>query len=208
MIDFHAVTRSALDTTPLIETETATLDDASLLAMLESRLSDLDSQVGQITRTLQSKTAEAQRLGRQAQVLQAVRELLSDRAVRNDDGSFKLDAEVPGGFHVLCERLGIDDPNGWAEARDANGDHMLSVGEFLDAIQVDGGSLGAITSPEGLQLRAESLGEALRQCNSGNEQLMVRLQSTMQQRTQAVTMATNMLKALDEARDAVVGNLR
>jgi hypothetical protein len=30
----------------------------------------------------------------------------------------------------------------------------------------------------------------------------------MQQRTQIVQMATNMLKAGDEARDAVVGNLR
>jgi hypothetical protein len=78
----------------------------------------------------------------------------------------------------------------------------------MGRLTVGGQSMAGVTNREGLQLRADTLGEQIRECNSGNEQLMIKLQSAMQQRTQIVQMATNMLKAGDEARDAVVGNLR
>jgi hypothetical protein len=61
---------------------------------------------------------------------------------------------------------------------------------------------------DALQDQIDRLGEDLKRVNSGNEMLMVQLQSTMQQRTSVVQMSTNMLKSIDEGMDAIVGNLR
>jgi hypothetical protein len=188
------------------------LSDEAILLMLSTRLRDLDGQIGQLTRQLQNATAEAQRLGVEVQRLQAVRELVGHPSMVNSDGSFKGDELIDFGQLVaLAERLGIADPRAFVNAH-ATGMHgdarALTVADFLNHMSINGEPLTGTSSPEQLQRRSESLGEALRQCNSGNEQAMVRLQSVMQQRTQAVTLATNMLKANDEARDAVVGNLR
>jgi len=181
----------------------SSLDDDSLIAMLEARMGDLDEQVGQHMRVLEDRTAEAQRLGREIQRFQVIRELLS-REPHMDvaNGQLRLDQEID--IVLLAEtaaRLGV-------APFDTGGSGGVTVGELLGQVTVNGTSLSGVTSRETLQLRSENLSEGLRQCNSSNEQTMVRMQSAMQQRTQAVTMATNMLKALDESRDAVVGNLR
>lgn len=186
----------------------SSLDDDSLLLMLQTRMGDLDEQIGRHMRTLEDSTAEARRIGGEIQRFQAVRELLS-REPHMDvaTGQLRLDNEVDGGMLVaVAERLGLRVED--LHTLDTNGAGGVSVQELLDHVNIDGASLGGVTSRETLQLRSEDLSEALRQCNSTNEQTMVRMQSAMQQRTQAVTMATNMLKALDESRDAVVGNLR
>ncbi|GAB4203635.1 MAG: hypothetical protein OHK0013_17880 [Sandaracinaceae bacterium] len=190
--------------------EAAGLSDEAILLMLSTRLRDLDGQIGQLTRQLQNATAEAQRLGVEVQRLQAVRELLGQPHMV-DNGNLRLDERVElSQLEALANRLGIDARAFFnAFARGGEGeDRYLRVRDVLEHISINGESLADTQTVEQLQRRSESLGEALRQCNSGNEQAMVRLQSVMQQRTQAVTMATNMLKANDEARDAVVGNLR
>jgi hypothetical protein len=192
--------------------EAAGLSDEAILLMLSTRLRDLDGQIGQLTKQLQNATAEAQRLGVEVQRLQAVRELVGHPSMVNGDGSLKGDQFIDyGQLCALARRLGISNPDAFiaAHATGMDGDvPRLTVDDLLNNVSINGESLEGVTSTEHLQQRSESLGEALRQCNSGNEQAMVRLQSVMQQRTQAVTMATNMLKSNDEARDAVVGNLR
>ncbi len=181
----------------------SSLDDDSLLAMLESRMGDLDAQIGRHMRALEDRTAEAQRLGREIQSFQVVRELLS-REPHMDvaTGQLRLDREIDiTELADLAVRLGVT-------AFSNGGSGGVTVDELLGQVTINQSSLSGVTSRETLQLRSESLSEALRQCNSTNEQTMVRMQSAMQQRTQAVTMATNMLKAFDESRDAIVGNLR
>ncbi len=190
--------------------ESAGMSDEAVIAMLDSRLRDLDGQIGSYTRELQDRTVEAQRLGAEVTKLQAVRELLGNRALLNDDGSFNVDTEIDTNVMAeLADRLGIADPAAFIARFDTTDDgKALTVSQFLSGMSVNGESLIGMNHPNQLQQRSDSLGEALRECNSGNEQIMVRLQSAMQQRTQAVTMCTNLLKASDEARDAVVGNLR
>jgi hypothetical protein len=65
-----------------------------------------------------------------------------------------------------------------------------------------------IRNRDAMQRRIDATNEELRQLSSGNEMRMVRLQSLMQQRTSVIQAGSNMLKALDEAMDAVVANLR
>lgn len=181
----------------------ASLDDDSILAMLSSRLGDLDEQIGGHMRALENRTAEAQRLGREIARFQVVREFLS-REPHMDvaSGQLRLDQEIDiEQVAALAVRLEAG-PFG------NGGSGGVTVGELLAQVSINQQPLSGVTSRETLQLRSEGLSEALRQCNSTNEQTMVRMQSAMQQRTQAVTMATNMLKAFDESRDAIVGNLR
>ena len=66
-----------------------------------------------------------------------------------------------------------------------------------------GGALGVI-----IKSLIDDVNEQLREVNSGNEMLMIQLQSTMQQRTQIIQLGSNMLKAYDEATDSIVGNMR
>lgn len=46
-----------------------------------------------------------------------------------------------------------------------------------------------------------------RRMNSGNEVLMVRMQSAMQQRSQSVTMATQMLKSINDSSNSIAQNI-
>ena len=48
---------------------------------------------------------------------------------------------------------------------------------------------------------------AARSANSGNEVLMVQMQSAMQQRSQSVTMATQMLKSINDSSNSIAQNI-
>ncbi|MFN7701970.1 MAG: hypothetical protein ACK6CU_14435 [Deltaproteobacteria bacterium] len=178
------------------------MSDESILELLRSRLRDVDGQIGTVTRTLQQQTAQAQALGQQAQRLNTLREIVGREPYMDvSNGNLRLDRPVEDADLRMFEtRLGL--------SPGSLGHETLSLGEVMGRLTIGGQSMAGVTNREGLQLRADTLGEQIRECNSGNEQLMIKLQSAMQQRTQIVQMATNMLKAGDEARDAVVGNLR
>ncbi len=179
------------------------LSDEAILDLLRTRMRDVDGQVNEITRALQDRTAEAQRLGQEAQRLNTIREYLSREPLMDvGSGQLRLDEATlsPAQLRDLEARLGM--------RSGAFGDAPESVRNVLCAVTINGQSLDGVTNRDQFQQRADNLSEAIRQTNSGNEQLMVKLQSSMQQRTQTVQMCTNMLKALDDARDAVVGNLR
>ncbi len=53
----------------------------------------------------------------------------------------------------------------------------------------------------------ESVKSQARRANSGNEVLMVRLQSVMQQRSQTVTMATQMMKSITDSEKSIAQNI-
>jgi hypothetical protein len=107
---------------------------------------------------------------------------------------------------------------------DANGNlnpatrmtHMTpapTVQEYLDGLRstgvIDDSEHSAIMGGrEGLDNLIQSGNDRLRDVNSGNEMLMIQLQSTMQTRTSVIQTATNLLKTIDEASDSIVGNLR
>jgi hypothetical protein len=183
------------------------MSDESIIMLLTTRLRDVDSQIGSITQTLQQQTARAQSLGQEAQRLNALRGLLGnepymDPTSGNLRGDYALSQEE---IASIAETIGVSPES---VGLDADGNGAVNLSDVMLHITIGGRSLHGVSNREGFQLRADSLGEQIRDCNSGNEQLMIKLQSAMQQRTQIVQMATNMLKAGDEARDAVVGNLR
>ena len=60
---------------------------------------------------------------------------------------------------------------------------------------------------KGIDAAIEGLQEQQTRINSGNEMRMVSLQSMMQQRTQIISLSTNLLKKLDDANQAIIRNL-
>ena len=58
-----------------------------------------------------------------------------------------------------------------------------------------------------LNATIERLQSEGRSMNSGNEVLMVRMQSAMQQRSQAVTMSTQMLKSINDSSNSIAQNI-
>jgi hypothetical protein len=65
-----------------------------------------------------------------------------------------------------------------------------------------------ILSPEDFDKLITQRKEDLTRLNSGNETEMLELQTIAQQRGQIIQMTSNMLRNIDEERDAVIGNLR
>ncbi|MCS6856384.1 MAG: hypothetical protein NZM37_01610 [Sandaracinaceae bacterium] len=178
------------------------ISDDTIIALLRNQMKEVDSQISDLTRQLFSASNEAKRLAQEAQKLNAIREFLSREPYMNTgNGELRLDASIePAALRNLENRLGLSPCS--------LGAGPIQVRELLERVQINGENLAGITHREGLQLRAEGLSEKLRECNAGNELGMIRLQSLMQQRTQLVQLASNTLKALDEGRDLVVGNLR
>lgn len=180
----------------------AGLSDESILAMLQSRMNDLDGQISSVTRQLESATAEASRIGGEIQKLAALREVAD--AHHGSDGQYDMGKDLSEAeINRICDAFGID-----RSSIPGGEDGVIVLGDVFANVEVNGTNLSTVQTTTGMQSFSESLNEELRQCNSGNEQAMVKLQSVMQQRTQVVQMCSNMMKANDEARDGVVGNLR
>ncbi|MFK8000145.1 MAG: hypothetical protein AB8H86_11155 [Polyangiales bacterium] len=76
--------------------------------------------------------------------------------------------------------------------------HHAHAGNAYQSDTVTGTSLSASID------RMQSEG---RRMNSGNEVLMVRMQSAMQQRSQSVTMATQMLKSINDSSNSIAQNI-
>ena len=79
----------------------------------------------------------------------------------------------------------------------------------LEVVQRGGTVIGDSQEVTGTALDAyiQQLSSRARRTNSSNEMLMVQMQSAMQQRGQAVSMATQMLKALNEQMSSIVQNV-
>jgi flagellar hook-associated protein FlgK len=158
-----------------------------VLAIARRRINDLDEQVSTIMDELNSRTEAA---GTISDHLGALRNISTRLEPHYDaSGNLNLDATIAiegGGTQTVREYL-----------------ESLVVGQVLTLDEAN-----AITNREGMQNMIDDANESLRDVNSGNEMLMIQLQSTMQARTSVIQTATNLLKSIDEASDSIVGNLR
>ncbi len=157
-----------------------------IMGLLENRVGNIDQQIQDLMSKIDERTSRAKEL----QLKQgAVSDLqMALESLPTEDGK----AVIPNDFKV-------------------NG---VPLEKFLS----DNGLSGQVTltkeggqtkiSKDALGTLADKLGEQQRAANSGNELDMIRLQSAMQQRSQAITMASNMIKSIFDTLKAIVGNLR
>lgn len=198
------------------------IDPSVVLAMCESRLSDLNGQLAEKMRLISDATTEANAIGAEMLALREAQRFMDLHKAA--DGSFRLaDVAEPGRRMTEAE---------WAahiDARVAAGDILegerafqiaaynpdtapwavepLTVRDYLRREGLDVVMEG-MDNVADLATAIDTADERLRVANSGNEMLMVKLQALMQARTAVIQMTTNMLKAMDESVDSVVGNLR
>ena len=164
----------------------APLEPESLIALAESRLNDLDGQIGAIMVDLQTRSQQVEGLGEKIQVLQAVRvPMVTAGSVKAGDKEDPTDLKLE--WHG--EEIHVD--------------------ELLERYDISG-----VTHKKG-KIPLGSIDERINQfqteitgLNSGNELAMIGLQSLMSQRSQVVEMATRMLSSLSESQMAIIMNLR
>ncbi|MCA9612404.1 MAG: hypothetical protein H6722_17275 [Sandaracinus sp.] len=164
------------------------LNEAVILLMMRQRLNDLDFQADSAISEIQTKTSQANAMQEQISALQTVRTAMSNMQTDENnrvtmagvliDGVPALDYLRSKGVDV--SRLHIP----------TEGDHAGKMtGAAMDEV------IGAHNSD-------------LRVINSGNEMMMVQLQSVMQQRGQITQLGSNMLSSLNDTARAIIQNTK
>lgn len=162
----------------------ASVTPESIMGLLEGRVSNIDRQIQGLTAAIDERTELARELGERNVALGDLREAL---------------AALPGDDAVVVDGLEV---NGvpLKEFLESNG--LLGEVHFTH----EGGETKlSKTAIDGLIAQTS---ERQRAANSGNELDMIRLQSVMQQRSQAITMASNMIKSIHDTLKSIVSNLR
>jgi hypothetical protein len=159
-----------------------------LLQLAQNRLQDLDGQIRDVMAKMNERTELARSTSERLSMLRDAMSAMSSRYDSNGNfgGNPLTDTVVFRGETMTVNEL-------------ANRLHQSGV---------DSAGAASIGGRANLQNLIDAAGDELREINSGNELLMISLQSTMQQRTAIISSTTNLLKAIDEGNDAVVANLR
>lgn len=191
------------------ELEAGRIDPESVLMSCRSRLNDLDAQINHVTAALDGASTRAAAISADISELRMLERRLAPFVSGAEyRGAPDLGVLTPEALRAELSSIGLSEGRiGEILGNAANAG--LFDGRHFELGLVTALVTGtAITNPAQLNSRLESLTSDLREANSGNERLMISLQSLLQQRTSVIQMSTNMLKAIDEGVDAVVGNLR
>lgn len=190
-----------------------------ILYIANKRMNDIDGQVRSSMAELDATHTESKKVSEQIQALRTLQEHVTKYGI---EGGVRLDGEgkfgEKNGMHMI----------------ELNG-KSVTIREFLEAHDIDPKLLGEKTATHvenpndpkdwlrlgedhfketyqhadlgSLDSKIKNLEEKQKEINTGNELRMVKLQSLMQQRTQILTLATNLLQKLDEGSQSIVRNL-
>lgn len=158
----------------------AVVTPESVLAMMQTRLRDMDRQVDSTMRALNHATEQAQSIGRDlGQVRDAM--MMLESKVKSD-----------GGYEVNAAELEL---------------MTLGDGTSIASVLREQG-IPIPPTKSAFDQAVTGLNDDIRTANASNEMMMIQLQSAMQQRTSIIQLGSNVLKSIDEGIDSVVGNLR
>ena len=206
------------------------LNEAVVLLMLRKRTSDLDAQVHGVMRHIEEMTEKSEKIQKQIEALQQIESALAGREKGEDYvqlssimvrwGGETVSADVvlrdlglegdvglkDGGYQRGVEhQRTFKDPDATASEREAAQDFFDARGWDIEKpvpitsnMKINASSLRAVIS----RLESES-----RRMNGGNELQMVRMQSAMQQRSQVITMGTQMIKSMADTNRGIARNI-
>lgn len=158
-----------------------------ILVMLQKRLSALDSQIAMETSAIQNAAAESEGLSETIQAVGALRDAMaaekpdSEEKVNLDDITVTVGGETYTGTE-LVEELGLRD------------ELNLPANNKISRTPVKG-------FIERLQVKQRSI-------NSNNEMTMVRLQSAIGKRQQAIQLSTNMVNNINQSLMDIIRNTK
>jgi hypothetical protein len=158
------------------------LTPSAIVAMLQRRMNGLDSQISTRITEMEGQQAHLNELQGKAEILLAV------QAAANRDGNIYSDKEIT----IDGEKKTVEQ---W----------IALTGVQLE--KVDPGTSTPWYTSAALSAATKTIESQIKQANQGNELRMMDLQSLMQQRSSEISLATNMLKAVQEGTDAIVRNM-
>ncbi|MEZ4255401.1 MAG: hypothetical protein R3A78_06745 [Polyangiales bacterium] len=171
-----------------------------ILYMLQKRMADVDGQISDAMHALEDRTNRSNEISKQIEVLQQMQ-------VKGKAGSTKqitIDASLKSAETLTIDGKKMSPLDAMKEVGLDQDDFTLKQRtEIVDGKVV---KLHAITMGQ-LETMVTKKREEITQINSGNELDMVRLQTLMQQRTQILTLGSNLLKSLNEAQESIIRNI-
>ncbi len=220
----------------ILGTGMVALTPGAVLALLRVRLSDVDGQIDGMMKEIEVNSSRSEALQRRVEGLTQIQSAMASmNAEGNEDLTLK-DIHVTWNDQTwtadeLLNHLGIhdlaatnQDPEGLRlagersqiERRIADGsatpEDLARHERVLEAQAIwraDGHAYNGEDKLKGKTLEPyiQQLQSQARRMNSGNEMLMVQMQSAMQQRSQAVSLATQMMKSINDSSAAVTQNI-
>jgi hypothetical protein len=158
------------------------LTPSAIVAMLQRRMNGLDSQISARITEMEGQQEQIGALQGKAEILLAV------QAAANRDGNIYSNTEIT----IDGEKKTVEQ---W----------IALTGVQL--AKVDPGTSTPWYTSAALSAATKAIESDIKQANQGNELRMMDLQSLMQQRSSEISLATNMLKAVQEGTDAIVRNM-
>ena len=156
-----------------------------ILHMVRRRLRDLDTQISGATDELEQNTNRAELLARQQQVLTAIRGSVGNDGVIDPQDTF----DIEGRMITIGNETKL--ASAWLESVGLNPTDFPRGGTTL----------------QDLDARIDNIKTAAGRANSGNEMIMLRIQTLTQQRSQVIQLGTSLIKKLDESANSIARNI-
>jgi hypothetical protein len=179
-----------------------------ILAVVGKRLREMDSQIASQLEEINSNSGKAKEISDQLKALYKLKEHAKTKHDGYSEKSVSLDATKEVRPKDLIEDNGeLISVREYIERHDL-GD-LLSTFETMGKVNDGSGKMGEFdfVSVGEIETTIEVQKQTLTDVNSGNELRMIALQSVMQQRTQVITLGTNLMKSLHEASEGVIRNI-
>ena len=179
-----------------------------ILAVVGKRLREMDSQIASQLEEINSNSGKAKEISDQLKALYKLKEHAKTKHDGYSEKSVSLDATKEVRPKDLIEDNGeLISVREYIERHDL-GD-LLSTFETMGKMNDGSGKMGEFdfVSVGEIETTIEVQKQTLTDVNSGNELRMIALQSVMQQRTQVITLGTNLMKSLHEASEGVIRNI-
>lgn len=167
-------------------TRAAPLTNEMILTMVRQRMSDIDNQLNLGMQEIQGNADLSTQIAEKQQLLRAIRERIVAKS--GAEGSKSLSAE-----ELSRELFNI------------NGQH-LTYDQVMTRLN-EPRLVGATVSNAQLDDLIRIEDSRAKQVNSGNEMLMLQIQSLTQQRSQVIQLGTSLLKKLAEAEQSITRNI-
>jgi hypothetical protein len=184
-----------------------------LLALLQNRARDLDGQINSIMLGMNDRTQRAEQIGERLSEMRNVQTFL--QPYTNSDGNVRRDDRLDQGqFYSLCRAAGLSEDEArtaWTALTAESSATTVELDTAIDHLfpTSDGGEpmSSRLSTRQGMDNEIDNLNQDLQDCNRGNELLMIKLQTLMDQRKQSFETTSNLLKIGGDTLERITGNI-
>ncbi len=217
----------------IMQTGGLAMSPEAIIMMLMKEMGSIDDVLNQMKEKIQDTTARVRNMNKQIEVLRSIKrrkDELIDKHGKIDFSKLTADEiralaesgvlspeDLSEAYHYFAGP-GSDPAKAQAiqEGMKAAGQEVIPKNELpgdLDTLDpyVGVGTHDNTSRDEAVKALNDGIQEVqdrINQVNSGQDMMMIQFQDMMSRRSNRINMATNLLKKINDASDAIVGNLR